>query len=490
MTCSQECLIDNFSAQWKSAEQMSGTYYFNEFAAKMRQSRVSDAAIRAFENSYSNLVAGQTGLIAETAIQPVSTLPRLEDLRSGSGRQKEPLSQTVIIKLNGGLGTSMGLEKAKSLLKIKGELTFLDFIARQILHLREKYGSALPFLLMNSFSTSDDTLEFLKKYPQLGEPKTLELLQNFVPKVDAGTLRPVHWPANRDLEWCPPGHGDLYPALLGSGRLDQLLAQNVKFCFVSNADNLGASLDLDLLNYFARSNKPFLMEVCERTASDKKGGHLAQREGKLLLRESAQCPPADTDAFQNIERHRFFNTNNLWVRLDALKKALDDNAGFLPLPMIKNSKTVDPRDKTSTAVFQLETAMGAAIECFADAGAIVVPRTRFAPVKTTSDLLALRSDAYEVTEDSLLVLSPACSNLPPTLDLDADHYKLVDQLDEKLQHGPPSLKLCQHLSVRGPVAFQSSNVFRGKVSLQNSGPDARLLPPGTYENTSLEMTEM
>ncbi len=162
------------------------------------------------------------------------------------------------------------------------------------------------------------------------------------------------------------------------------------------------------------------MEVCERTASDRKGGHLASRGGRLLLRESAQCPPEDESAFQDIERHRFFNTNNLWVRLDRLKAVLDASGGFIPLPIIRNAKTVDPRDKNSPKVIQLETAMGAAIECFDDAAAMIVPRARFAPVKTTSDLLALRSDAYQVTDDWRLVLAAATRGVPPAIDLDGD----------------------------------------------------------------------
>ncbi len=461
--------------------------HFAEFVEKMRAAKVSDAAIRAFGHSYSSLIAGQTGLISENEIQPVINLPRVEELAKNESAAQSLLSQTLIVKLNGGLGTSMGLEKAKSLLKIKGDLTFLDFIARQILFLREKYKSPLRFLLMNSFSTSEDTLAFLKKYEELGEPKALELMQNFIPKVDAKNLGPVSWPENHELEWCPPGHGDLYPSLLGSGWLDRLLAENVRFMFVSNSDNLGASLDLNLLNYFAESNQPFLMEVCERTASDKKGGHLAQRAGKLLLRESAQCPETDMDAFQNIERHRFFNTNNLWVRLDELKKLLDASGGFVPLPLIKNVKTVDPRNKKSPQVFQLETAMGSAIECFAGAGALVVPRTRFAPVKTTSDLLTLRSDAYDVTEDFRLVLSPACNGMPPTIDLDSEHYKLVDQLDEKMKGGTPSLKSCRELKVRGLVGFQSGNTFKGRVELNNPSGALKTLAPGKYENISFKI---
>lgn len=457
---------------------------FAEFDAKMRRAKATDAAIRAFRHSYESLASGKTGLIPESEIQPVTDLPKFESIGNQTADSNALLSQTIVIKLNGGLGTSMGLEKAKSLLPLKDGLTFLDFIAKQILYLREKHKSPLRFMLMNSFSTSRDTLDFLKKYPALGEAAKLELMQSAVPKVDAQTLRPAAWPQHPELEWCPPGHGDLYPSLLGSGWLDRLLADGVKYLFVSNADNLGASLDLNLLAWFAASNRPFLMEVCERTPSDRKGGHLAQSRGCLLLRESAQCPEADMPAFQDIQHHRFFNTNNLWVRLDHLKKLLDANGGFIPLPIIKNSKTVDPRDKNSPKVFQLETAMGAAIECFENAGAIVVPRTRFAPVKTTADLLALRSDAYTVTEDWRLVLSGSGPGTPPTIDLDAEHYKFVDQLDAALAGGVPSLVHCRELTVRGLVEFSSKNIFAGNVSISNKSTGRKPVPAGEYRDVS------
>jgi UDP-N-acetylglucosamine pyrophosphorylase len=461
--------------------------HFQEFAARMRRAGSTEAAIRAFEHSYSNLLAGQTGLIPEQSIQPVEDLPRLEKIPGPASEPASLLAQTLVLKLNGGLGTSMGLERAKSLLPVKEGLTFLDFIVRQVLHLRKQHGVPLRFLLMNSFSTSRDTLEFLKKYPELGNAQSLELMQNQVPKVDAKTLRPALWPDNPQLEWCPPGHGDLYPSLLGSHWLDRLLNDGVKYLFVSNSDNLGASLDLNLLAWFANSGKPFLMEVAERTASDRKGGHLARSNGKLLLRESAQCPKNDEAAFQDIQRHRFFNTNNLWVRLDRLKELLVSNGGFIPLPMIKNAKTVDPRDKNSTPVFQLETAMGAAIECFENAGAVVVPRSRFAPVKTTADLLALRSDAYRVTEDWRVALTRQNHSQPPAIELDANHYKLVDQLEDKLAGGVPSLKDCTELRVQGPLLFNSQNIFRGKVAISNPTPNPRPLPAGEYRDCELQV---
>jgi UDP-N-acetylglucosamine pyrophosphorylase len=379
----------------------------------------------------------------------------------------------------------MGLESPKSLLPVKDGYTFLDLIARQVLDLRERHRTPLRFLLMNSFSTSEPTLKALARHPSLGDPKSLELLQNFVPKVDAATLRPAQWPTNAQLEWCPPGHGDLYAALLGSGWLDRLLADGVKYLFVSNADNLGASLDLKLLEYFAGSDRPFLMEVCERTAADRKGGHLAQRNGQLLLRESAQCPASDEAAFQDITRHRFFNTNNLWVRLDVLAEVLRRHEGLIPLPMIKNVKTLDPRDAASPKVVQLETAMGAAIECFDQAGAIVVPRSRFAPVKACSDLLAIRSDAYVITTDWRIELRPERQGQPPALDLDGRHYKHVDQLDALTPDGPPSLLRCESLTVKGAVRFSPRNVMCGKVTVTNADPNPMPLKDGQYADCSV-----
>ncbi len=460
---------------------------FEEFAARMRQAGSSEAAIRSFQNNYECLLAGHTGLIPEKEILPVAELPRFENLPAASERAPQALAHTVLVKLNGGLGTGMGLEQAKSLLEVRSGWCFLDIIAKQVLHLRASYRIPLRFLAMNSFNTSRDTLNHLRKYPDLGQPADLELLQNQVPKVDAATWQPVRWPAAPQLEWCPPGHGDIYPSLLGSGWLDRLLAEGMEFLFVSNSDNLGATLDLSILEYFANSGMPFLMEVAERTPSDRKGGHLAVRGNKLVLRESAQCPEPDLAAFQDITKHRFFNTNNLWIRLDALRDSLRANGGFLPLPLIKNAKTVDPRDKLSPPVFQLESAMGAAIECFPNAGALVVPRERFAPVKTTSDLFLLRSDVYQITNDWRITLTSDQPSQPPTISLDPKHYGLVNQLDEKTAKGIPSLKHCLELIVEGPVFFDPGTVVRGKVKVRNSTNLPKSLLAGEYADRTVDL---
>ncbi len=446
---------------------------FTPFREKMEHHGISSAAIRAFEYAFAMLERKETGLIPEGSIRPVQHLPALDSLGSVV---PEPtlIARTVVLKLNGGLGTGMGLEKAKSLLPVREGCNFLDLTVRQL----RAMGTDRPrFLLLNSFSTSADTLGHLARDPELGDPRDLELMQNKVPKIDAATLQPVHWPEDPALEWCPPGHGDLYAAI--SGMLPRLLDAGYRYLFVSNADNLGATLDLRILTWFAQSDASFAMEVTRRTAADRKGGHLAEdaTTGHLLLRESAQCPEEDMVSFQEVERHRYFNTNNLWIRLDRLAQMLEVNSGFIPLPMIANRKTVNPRDASSPQVIQLETAMGAAIACFPDATALEVPRDRFSPVKTTADLLALRSDAYAVTPDGRVVLAESRRGVPPAIDLDSKHYKLVDQLDAACPDGVPSLIECEQLTVRGPVQFASGTAIRGCVELINDTPDRVLVGP-------------
>jgi len=262
--------------------------------------------------------------------------------------------------------------------------------------------------------------------------------------------------------------------------------------FVSNSDNLGATMDLKLLTWFAKSGAPFAMECCKRTDADKKGGHLAKKGTfgkKLLLRESAQCPDSDEKHFQNVDKHQFFNTNNLWIDLEALKKACDKFNGTLPLPVIKNAKTVDPRDKESTKVFQLETAMGAAIECFDGAQAILIPRSRFAPVKTTGDLVALMSDAYEVTPDQRMVLQESREGIPPIVKLDGS-YKFVDDMYKMMPYGPPSLLNCQKLEVASPnIVFASGVVIEGAVKIINNSGSKKTLKKGTYKDEDVDLTE-
>ncbi|GMH76870.1 hypothetical protein TrRE_jg11350, partial [Triparma retinervis] len=459
---------------------------FEPIRSKMVAEGIAPSAISAFESTFSSLQSGATGLIPESTISPAPELLKYENITATPNA--DLLSQTVVLKLNGGLGTGMGLDKAKSLLKVKGNDTFLDLAAKQVMSMRENYGN-VKFMLMNSFSTSDDTMSFLKSnYPSLVDG--VEMLQNKVPKLDRETLLPATCPTNPDNEWCPPGHGDLYAALVGSGKLDALLADGIKYMSVSNSDNLGATMDLSLLAHFAASDAPFMMECCERTENDKKGGHLAQRnsDSQLILRESAMCADEDKDEFQNISKYKYFNTNNLWVRLDILKEVITKFGGFIPLPMIMNKKTVDPKDDESQKVIQLETAMGAAIECFSGATAIVVPRTRFAPVKKCDDLILLRSDAYLISDDFRPILNPLCGGKAPIVSLDSKKYKLVGQLEKCTRNGVPSLVNCQRLTVQGEVWMSRKCIFEGEVSLVNTADEPKLLPGRKFANTKLDLT--
>lgn len=440
---------------------------FDLIEKKMQSVGLPLAAIEAFRHSVKVLTSNESMMISEQDIEPARDVADWDELvAKTSEADAAMLAQTVVLKLNGGLGTGMGLQKAKSLLEIKPGITFLDLIVRQVQSLRVRAGHPVNLLLMNSFSTSADTMAYLSRYAEsgFGDAEKVEMLQNRVPKLLTDSLEPVSMPGHEDLEWCPPGHGDLYPAILGSGWLDKLLAAGVRYAFVSNSDNLGAQLDTRFLRWFAESGAPFVMEVTRRTEADKKGGHLAVRrtDGQPLLREVAQCPEEDMEDFQNIAKHRYFNTNNLWIRLDALKAELDANGGVLPLPVIRNVKTADPRDAATPQVYQLETAMGAALQCFAGARAVCVPRSRFFPVKTCSDLLLLRSDAVEIGEDGSMTLAPECNGVAPVVLLDSKQYKLVDSLDAL---GVPSLKHVTKLVVKGAHQFAPGEPLSGNVSI-------------------------
>jgi UTP--glucose-1-phosphate uridylyltransferase len=431
---------------------------------KMRDAGVADVAIDTFAELYERLAAGETGLIGESDIEPVESVPDFDALPAAE--DGDLLDQAVVIKLNGGLGTSMGMTRAKSLLEARAGETFLDLIARQVLALRERSGARVPLVLMNSFATRDESLAALERHADLSADLPADFLQSKEPKLLADDLTPVSWPRNPELEWCPPGHGDMFTSLQTSGVLAAMLDRGYRWAFVSSSDNLAAVLDPRILAWMAREDAPFVMEVADRTPADRKGGHIAQRrsDGGLLLREIAQTPDSDVDAFQDIARYRYFNTNTIWFDLHAI-------GDMPPLPLIRNVKTVDPSDKSSPEVVQIETAMGAALGVIEGARALRVPRDRFSPVKTTNDLLALRSDAYEVGSDGRVVLVAERNGSPPDVDLDPDHFKLVADFEPRVAAGAPSLREAQRLVVRGDVTFGAGVVIRGDVEIDaHNGP--------------------
>ena len=444
--------------------------------AKMRAAHVNQTAIAIFEHYWDQLRSGATGMIPEDTIWPLSDPDTIEDFTDAhaSDEDREALAATAIIKLNGGLGTSMGLDKAKTLLTVKDGLTFLDLIVRQVQWARKHFGVRLPLVFLHSFSTRADVLAALEAYPGLavaGLP--LDMMQSEEPKLLQSDLTPVSWPPNPKLEWCPPGHGDLYPTLLDSGILDSLLDKGFKYASVSNSDNLGASPSAVLAGWFARSGAPFATEITKRTPMDVKGGHIARRksDGRLILRESAQTPPEEMVYFTDPAIHPYAHCNNLWFDLAALKAKLDQTGGVLGLPLIRNAKTVDPTDPTSPAVVQIESAMGAAIESFEGARAIAVPRSRFLPVKTTNELTLLRSDIVTLGEDFI----PRATVWPLPVVTLSKPYSTIAGLDERIPY-PLGLREARTLTVTANWYFGEDVQVIGDVEL---GGDGGVIPDDT-----------
>ena len=446
---------------------------------KMADAGVDPVAIDVFAHYYRLVESGETGMVPESSIEPMD-MGTLDEVDVPADVAREALAGTAVIKLNGGLGTSMGMDRAKSLLEVRDGLSFVDIIVRQVLALRKQYDAALPLIFMNSFRTSDDTLAVLERYPDLvstGPGLPLEFLQNKEPKLRADDLFPVEWPADPTLEWCPPGHGDIYTALRGTGLLDELIEAGFQRVFVSNSDNLGAVPDPRVAGWFAASGAPFAIEAVRRTASDRKGGHFALRksDGRIMLRETAQTLDEDKHALGDLDRHRYCSTNNLWFDLAAMKAELDRRDGILGLALITNTKNVDPSDPNSPEVIQIETAMGAAIEVFDGATTIEVTRDRFVPVKTTNDLLVLRSDCYELTDDYVLDL---VADRVPFVDLDPAHYKLVGDFDARFGEGVPSLRSAEQLVVNGDWWFGPGVTVVGEAVLDDLGT-SRVEPGST-----------
>ncbi len=451
-----------------------------KFLQKMQKAGTHPVTIKTFDHYYKALCMGETGFIPESVLEPVTALEKSDQLSRYHTEGINNLRHTVVIKLNGGLGTSMGLNRAKSLLHVKPDMSFLDIIIGQIKRIRQDYSAEIPLIFMNSNTTRKDTLQQLQKYPGFAiDGISPDFLQGRIPKIRQKDYAPAEYPQNPDMEWNPPGHGDIYYSLLISNTLEQLLHRGYRYAFISNADNLGAELCPSILGYFTSNKFSFLMEVAERTEADRKGGHLAKhRDGYLLLRERAQCKKADELHFSDIDKYRYFNTNSIWIDLRKLYELLMTSNCVLDLPLICNSKTVNPLDLNSDPVFQIETAMGSAISRFGNTAAICVPRDRFLPVKTTDDLIGLWSDAYSISDTFTVNLCPS-RDVGVISSLDPRFYRTIEQLHKHFPFGPPSLKACRKWTVKGEFLFEKGIVIKGSPQLVNMSGTLKVIPAGT-----------
>ncbi|PID27725.1 MAG: UTP--glucose-1-phosphate uridylyltransferase [Candidatus Cloacimonadota bacterium] len=425
-----------------------------KFTDIMRKENLQESVIDTFCAYYKKLSSGETGKIDRTMIDS----PDEKDLLHYKNLKEENpalLQKLAIIKLNGGLGTGMGLNKAKSLLTVKDGLSFLDIIINQIISLRKKYNNNVPLIFMNSYNTGKDTLEKMNTYSDIFTQEfPFDFLQHKFPRIEKSELVPTEF-ENKNENWNPPGHGDIYLAMHNSGIIDKLINSGISYIFISNSDNLGAEADPKILTAFAENEYPFMMEVCTRTENDKKGGHLAKlKNGGFVLRETAQCPDEEVKEFQSTEIYKYFNTNNLWVNLHALKKNIEKTGRF-DLSVIFNPKKVN-----GIEVIQLESAMGSAISVFRNSKAMLVPRSRFVPVKTSNELFLIRSDVFMLDEMYRLKKNPEALTIP-TVEL-SNEYKFIDDF-EKLAGKVPSLVKCKSLKVKGPIIFKNNVTVQGDV---------------------------
>ena len=438
------------------------------FALKMRDIGASELQIEAFRRNCVKAFSDKGCFISEDEIAPVGELPTFNQLPTLSEeRNHELLQACAVIKLNGGLATTMGLEGGpKSLVRAHGQSSFLDLTVRQILSKRENLGSkALPLILMNSFNTSSQTMESLRKYFDSSEqPVATEIAQSRVPRIEAASLTPYVSSTDPLSEWCTPGHGDLYLSLFVSGLLVELLSHGIKYIFVSNIDNLGAGLDMRIPAWMASQNYPMVMEVSRRCLADRKGGHLAKDvHGTFVLRESAMCKPEEREYFADIERYRYFNTNNLWFDAEALYRLIASQDGLLDLPVIRNAKILYDNLGKACRVYQVESACGSIISSWPEAQALEVPRQRFVPVKGLSDLMLVRSDLFSIDSDYSIDCIRKDFALP-LISLPAE-VRSLDDLEHMLPYGVPSLRDCTSLTIEGPVVFGKNVKCEGDVKI-------------------------
>ncbi|WP_018142997.1 UTP--glucose-1-phosphate uridylyltransferase [Alloscardovia criceti] len=452
---------------------------------RMRDEGMSDTAIAQFERMYKVWQADEVGWMRESDVTPLTNIVSVADFHDTMSTRtaRTALSKTAIIKLNGGLGTSMGLDGPKSLLPVRRhkarQMRFLDIILGQVVSMRDQHKVSLPLVLMNSFRTSKESLTAVHRNRRFHQDDIpLEIIQHREPKIVLHTGNPAEYPADRDLEWCPPGHGDIYSTLWESGVLDDLQEHGIEYIFISNSDNLGARPSSIIAGYFAQSKSDFMVEVSRKTPADRKGGHFVidNATDRLTLREMSQVHPDDKDIAMDEQIHPFFNTNNIWIRISALKKVLKKYNGILPLPVIRNNKTVDPTNSSSPRVVQLETAMGAAISLFDNACCIEVNRSRFLPVKTTEDLFILRSDRFHLTDSYEMEDG---NYIFPNISLDQRYYKNIHDFNERFPYGVPSLAAAASVTIEGDWTFGRDTHCYGHAHLEDTN-DPSYVPNGEF----------
>jgi UTP--glucose-1-phosphate uridylyltransferase len=409
-------------------------------------------------------------------IQPPNPDQVVEYNDLGNSASVDFLNKLAVIKLNGGLGTSMGCVGPKSVIEVRDGMSFLDLSVRQIEHLNHTYDVNVPLVLMNSFNTDDDTQSIIKKY----EGHNIDIItfnQSRYPRILRDSLLPAAKSYSSPItDWYPPGHGDVFESLYNSGTLDKLLERGVEYVFLSNADNLGAVVDLRILEHMVNTKAEYIMELTDKTKADVKGGTIIDYEGKVRLLEIAQVPKEHVNEFKSIKKFKYFNTNNIWMNLRAVKRVVEESA--LEMEIIPNAKSIpaDKKGEADISIIQLETAVGAAIRHFKNAHGVNVPRRRFLPVKTCSDLMLVKSDLYTLKHGQL-VMDPNRFGPAPLIKLGSD-FKKVSDFQAHIPSIPRILEL-DHLTISGKVNLGRGVTLKGTVIVVATEGSTIDIPPGS-----------
>ena len=407
--------------------------------------------------------------LSHNAIRPYSNLATPDKAKA-----KAMLDKLVVVKLDGGLGPIMGCKGPRSVIPVRNDLTFLDLTVQQIENLNKSFGTDVPLVLMSSFNTEEDTEKIIRKYSGF-TVRIVSFNQSRYPRIHKESLMPIASDIRTEeyMEaWYPPGHGDFYKSFYNSGMLDEFVNQGREYVFLSNIDNMGAVVDLNILNLCLSEDHEFVMEVTNKTKADVKGGTLIEYEGKLRLLEVAQVPKNNIEEFTSVKKFSVFNTNNLWIKLSAIKRILEE--GTLDMEVIVNSKSLDD----GVNIIQLETAVGAAMKCFEKGIGINVPRSRFLPVKKSSDLLLIMSNLYSMSNGELKMSPERMFQTTPLIKLGDQHFKKLNEFLQRFGSIPDIIEL-DHLTVSGDVTFGKGVVLKGTVIIIAKQGDRIDIPPGS-----------
>ena len=439
------------------------------------------------QNEYLKTLEGSKEELKWEKIEPlqIENSIKSEELpKPNRGELITLLKKLVILKINGGLGTTMGCTGPKSIIEVRNGKTFLDLIVQQIKSIYNEYGVKVPLLLMNSFNTDSDTKQILKKYENDEACVFYTFCQHKFPRIYENTLLPVPKELNGEKsEWYPPGHGDFLQSFVDSDCLEKLKKDGREIIFSSNVDNLGGVPDLSILKYVYDNGLEYVLEETPKTMNDIKGGTLIKYDGKYRMLETAQVPKEHFNEFCDVSKFKVFNCNNIWMRIDSVERVIKNETLLQNMDIIVNRKV----DNHGNKVIQLETAIGCAVAAFEKTCAIIVPRNRFLPVKACNDLLRIQSNMYGLTNKGFFVDGAQSLNEyndPPIINLSKEYQHVGEYL--KRMKVIPDLAKIHKLNVEGDIVFGENVHLIGDVELLNQTGKQIEISNVTYENETIK----